>query len=56
MLEDMDQEMSSTGDRLKHVLQKVDKTLAITRDGKQSCCICMLIILVFVLMLIYITR
>lgn len=56
LLEDMDQEMNSTQDRLKAVISKVDKTLAISRDGKQSCCICLLIITVFILMMVYVTK
>jgi len=56
LLEEFQGEMTSTTDRLRGVMEKVDKTLAITRDAKQSCCICILIIIVFILMLVFITR
>jgi len=56
LLDEMDTEMNTTQERLLAVMRKVDKTLAISRDGKQSCCICLLIIIVLALMLVYLTK
>eukprot|EP00730_Choanoeca_flexa_P014275 TRINITY_DN6181_c0_g1_i3.p1 TRINITY_DN6181_c0_g1~~TRINITY_DN6181_c0_g1_i3.p1 ORF type:complete len:248 (+),score=52.04 TRINITY_DN6181_c0_g1_i3:100-843(+) len=55
LLEDMDNEMTSTSDRLTGVLKKLDKTLNITRDGKQSCLICLLLIILMILIIVYVT-
>lgn len=52
----MDTEMNTTQERLLAVMRKVDKTLSISRDGKQSCCICLLVIIVLILMVVYLTK
>ncbi|EGD72394.1 hypothetical protein PTSG_00414 [Salpingoeca rosetta] len=56
MLEEMDEEMTSTSDRLRGTLKKLDRTLAITRDGKQSCCICLLLLTLIVLIIVYVSK
>ena len=56
MLEEMDDEMTNTSDRLSGALKKLDRTLAITRDGKQSCCICLLLITLIILIIVYVTK
>lgn len=50
LLEELDDSMESTTAKLKRTIDKVDKALAITKDGKQSCTICILIIVVIVLL------
>eukprot|EP00043_Microstomoeca_roanoka_P028212 m.17257 g.17257 ORF g.17257 m.17257 type:complete len:249 (-) comp8247_c0_seq1:163-909(-) len=56
LLEEMDEEMTTTADRLRGTLKKLDRTLAITRDGKQSCMICFLLLTLIVLIIVYVTR
>jgi hypothetical protein len=36
-------------------MNKLDKTLNITRDGKQSCAICGLLVVVLILIIVYFT-
>lgn len=49
LLEEFDADMETTSDRLKHTLQRLDKVMGITKDGKQSCCICLLILILIIL-------
>lgn len=53
LLDDFDHDMETTGEKLKRTAQKVDKVLGITKDGKQSCTICFLIIVLIVLISIW---
>lgn len=55
LLDDFNDDIETTGDKLKHTLQKLDRTLNITKDGKQSCCICLLILTVIILIIVYLT-
>lgn len=55
LLDEMESEIETTTERLKRTIDKVDKVLAISKDGKQSCCICLLILLLVVLISIYVS-
>lgn len=53
LLDEIDLEMDSTSEKLKRTIAKVDKVLAISKDGKQSCAICLLIIVLIILIIVW---
>lgn len=55
LLDELDLEMETTSERLKRTIQRVDKVLAISRDGKQSCMICLLLMVLFILIIVYVS-
>eukprot|EP00041_Stephanoeca_diplocostata_P036465 m.1333534 g.1333534 ORF g.1333534 m.1333534 type:complete len:248 (-) comp24871_c0_seq8:3132-3875(-) len=55
LLEDFEYEMDSTSARLGRVVTKLDKTLHISKDPKQSCCICLLFIVLVIMIVVYIS-
>eukprot|EP00053_Salpingoeca_punica_P007094 m.65587 g.65587 ORF g.65587 m.65587 type:complete len:245 (+) comp13996_c0_seq1:219-953(+) len=55
MLTEFDQEMDNTTDKLKQTLKKVDRALEISKDGKQSCMICLLLVILLILIIVYFT-
>ena len=56
LLTAFDDEMDTTTNSLKRTMQKLDKALAITRDGKQSCCLCLCILVTLILIIVYFSR
>lgn len=52
LLDDFENEMENTSQRLLRTLGKVDKALNITKDGKQSCCICLLVVILIIMIII----
>eukprot|EP00051_Salpingoeca_urceolata_P019059 m.273437 g.273437 ORF g.273437 m.273437 type:complete len:245 (+) comp19339_c0_seq15:236-970(+) len=54
LLDDFDTEMDHTQSRLMQTMRKLDRALAITKDGKQSCCICLLLLVLIILIVVYV--
>ena len=54
MLDDLGNNIDTAQGRLMATINKVDKALAISKDGKQSCCICILVIVVILLIILYV--
>jgi len=55
LLDELDDMVVSTSERVKRTIQKVDNVLAISKDGKQSCMICVLVIALIILIVVYIS-
>jgi syntaxin 6 len=53
LLDEIDEEMDSTSEKLKRTIAKVDTVLAISKDGKQSCAICLLVIVLIILIIVW---
>eukprot|EP00049_Salpingoeca_infusionum_P026480 m.25877 g.25877 ORF g.25877 m.25877 type:complete len:246 (-) comp8776_c0_seq2:815-1552(-) len=53
MLNDLDEDMEQANTRLMGTIKKIDKVLAISRDGKQSCLIFLLLVVLIVLIIVY---
>jgi len=53
LLDEIDLEMDSTSEKLKRTIAKVDTVLAISKDGKQSCAICLLVIVLIILIIVW---
>lgn len=56
LLDAFDDEMEHTQSSLQRTVTRLDKALAISRDGKQSCCICLLVLTVLILIIVYVTK
>eukprot|EP00042_Codosiga_hollandica_P052354 m.662663 g.662663 ORF g.662663 m.662663 type:complete len:248 (-) comp58477_c0_seq1:5006-5749(-) len=54
LLNDLDTNMDSAQGKLSATLAKVDKALALSKDKKQVCCICVLILAIILLIILYV--
>lgn len=48
--------MDNTTSSLQRTMKRLDKALAISKDGKQSCCMCVLVLVVIILIIVYATK
>lgn len=55
LLDDFEGDMDNTQQRLMRTLGKVDRALSISKDGKQSCAICVLIVVLIILIIVYVS-
>eukprot|EP00037_Helgoeca_nana_P008055 m.72077 g.72077 ORF g.72077 m.72077 type:complete len:250 (+) comp18695_c0_seq1:321-1070(+) len=55
LLDEFDGELESTSAKLGRTLTKLDKTLAISKDKKQSCCIVLLFLLMIIMIIVYVS-
>lgn len=53
LLDEFGNELTGANDRLKGALKKIDAVLEISKDPKQTCCICILLIAVILMIILY---
>jgi t-SNARE complex subunit (syntaxin) len=54
MLEELDDDLDRTDNKLKGVMKKVDRALKLSDDKKQCCVIMVLIIIVIIIVILFV--